>query len=117
MRPDARRRLDRLVWLERARIASAVAPGLAALAMLGALCAYAFWPDPVIETRTASGVVTSWTRAQSSRGLTDFYIWAALEDGREITIVQAAPDFPRRGPAQIEERRHRSGRVSFRWIK
>jgi hypothetical protein len=114
MRPEARRRLDALVWLGRARIALAIVLGLA---VLGALYAYAYWPDPVVETRTVSGVVTGWTRAQTEKGAGNLVIWVALDDGREITIVQPPDDIPRRGPAQIEEHRHRSGRISFRWVK
>ena len=58
MRSDIRRRLDSIVWKQRARIALGIALGLVAL---GALFTYGYWPDPVVETRIVSGVVTDWT--------------------------------------------------------
>jgi hypothetical protein len=115
MRPETRRRLNWLVWKSRARVAVASALGLA---LLAALYAYANWPDPIVETRIVSGVVTNWAKAERKlRQISVITIWASLDDGREIIFTQWLPDVIVSGPAEIEERHHQSGELSFRWVK
>jgi hypothetical protein len=115
MRSETKRRLDQLAWKERVRIASAIALGLVVLA---ALYAYAYWPDPVVETRIVSGVVTDWLKRKTKYREADvIVIWVLLDDGRNVVIAQPMPRALSGGPAEIVERRHRSGRISFLWLK
>jgi hypothetical protein len=115
MRSETRRKLDRLVWQRRLRVGLAIASGLG---LFGALSLCANWPDPVVETRIVSGVVTDWTKSLSEhRNLDAIVIMVSLDDGRKIIIKQRPPDVLFRGPAEIEEQRHESGRISFRWVK
>jgi hypothetical protein len=114
MRPEAKRRLDRLVWKGRVRIALAIVLGLA---MLGAGYAYVYWPDPVVETRIVSGAVTDLGRAESKWEAGTLVIQILLDDGRLVVTKQPPLEIPRLGPAKIEERRHRSGRLSYWWVK
>jgi hypothetical protein len=115
MRPETTRRLNRLVWKGRARKVLAIALGLA---LLAALYAYANWPDPVVERRIVSGVVTNWIKDERKlREIRVITIWVSLDDGRKIVFTQWLPDIIVSGPAEIEERHHRSGQLSFRWVK
>jgi hypothetical protein len=112
MRPETRKRVNRLVWKGRLRIGSAITLGLAAA---GAAFAYFYWPDPVVETRVVRGVVTDGTRWQKE-DRASYVICATLDDGRRVTIIQPPLGILQHGPAIIEERRHRSGRLSHRWV-
>jgi hypothetical protein len=114
MRSETARRLDWLVWKGRASIALAIALGLV---VFGARYAYVNWPDPVVETRIVSGTVTNWMREQTDQGAGALVVWVSLDDGRDVMTRQLPVDGPQRGPAVIEERRHRSGQISFRWVK
>jgi hypothetical protein len=82
--------------------------------LLGALYLYIKWPDPVVETRVVSGHVTGGSRLQDE-GHASYVISARLDDGRRIMIVQEPLGVLPHGPAVIEERRHRTGRISYRW--
>jgi hypothetical protein len=112
MRPETRRRFDRLVWKGRLGIGAAIILGLA---VVGTGYAYVYWPDPVVGTRAVSGVVTDGTRRQGE-DRASYVIWATLDDGRRVTIVQPPLAVLQHGHAIIEERRHRSGRLSYRWV-
>jgi hypothetical protein len=115
MRSDIKRRLDSIVWKQRARIALGIALGLVAL---GVLFTYGYWPDPVFETRIVSGAVTDWTRSRTKfRERDAIAISVSLDDGRNIFITQWAPDILVGGPAEIEERHHKSGRKSYLWLR
>jgi hypothetical protein len=114
MRLETRRALDWLVWRQRVRL-GLIALGVAAVAVA---YGYAYWPDPVVETRIVSGVVTGTAGATpKSKDHRTMMISVSLDDGRDIVIVQPPPPVLLHGPAEIEERRHRSGRVSFLWVK
>ena len=115
MRPETKLRLDALVWKQRARLA------LLAILVVGALAGLFVYyatssPDAVIETRTVPGVVTYWTRTQEY-GIGRLVIRVKLDDGREIAVTDPSDDAPRRGRAEIEERRHESGRISYVWLR
>jgi hypothetical protein len=115
MRSDTRRRLDSLVWKRRALVSLGIALGLVAL---GALFTYGYWPDPVVETRIVSGVVTDWTRKQTKYREKDaIAVSVSLDNGRNIIITQWAPDVLVGGSADIEERQHNSGRKSYLWLR
>lgn len=115
MKSDVRRGLDWLVWKQRARVALAITSGLV---VLGALYTYAYWPDPVVETRIVSGVVTDWSKRKTKYREADvIVIWVSLDDGRNVVITQPMPSVLSGGPAEIVERRHRSRRISFLWLK
>jgi hypothetical protein len=115
LRLEARRRLDRLIWKRRALVASATALGVA---VVGAVYFYVYWPDPVVETRIVSGMVTDWTNAQTKyRETNSIVISVLLDDGRKIIITQRTPDVLLHGPAEIEERGHKSGRKSYLWLR
>ena len=114
MRSETRARLDRLVWQRRARIGLAIVCGAI---LLGAVCLYRYWPDPVVETRIVSGTVTNWMREQTDFGAGALGVWVTLDDGRAVMIRQEPVGVPRRGAAKIEERRHESGRTSYRWLR
>jgi hypothetical protein len=113
MRSDTERKLNRLAWEERAPLALVVA---IVLASAGAFYATIYWPDPVVETRIVSGEVKGGTRGPRGEAR-PLVIYVALADGREFTIVQPPLDIPRYGPAAFEERRHKSGRISYLWLK
>jgi hypothetical protein len=114
MRSETRRRLDRLVWQRRVSIGSVIA---LSTVLFGALYLYINWTDPVLERRIISGTVTNWMREQTDLGAGALGVWVTLNDGRDVMIRQAPPGIPRHGPAEIEERHHKSGRKSYLWLK
>jgi hypothetical protein len=118
MRPETRRVLDWLLW--RRRLLLAVVAGLVAVggAVAAVVFAHVYWPDPVVEARIVSGVVTGSVRQEGRFTETwVILISVTLDDGRKIVIAQPPPPVLLHGPAEIEERYHRSGRVSFRWMR
>src|SRR5262245_45703014 len=62
MRPETRRRLDRHIWKRRAGIAFVI---IVCVVLAVQWLAYLYEPDPVVETRTVSGVVINWTVRQT----------------------------------------------------
>jgi hypothetical protein len=118
MRPQTRGALDRLLWRQRLLVAVIVALVALGGAVAAVVYAYVYRPDPVVEARIVSGVVTGSVRQEGR--FTETWvvlISVTLDDGRKIAITQPPPPVLLYGPAEIEERRHRSGRVSFRWLK
>jgi hypothetical protein len=114
MKSETRRKLDWLTWKERSRIAFVIALGLATL---GSLYACAYWPDPIVETRIVAGVLTDMWRPDSKWAAGAIVFRISLDDGRVVTIQGRLPHIPLLGPAEIEEQRHQSGRLTFRWIR
>jgi hypothetical protein len=114
MRSETGSRLDRLVWHRRARISFAI---VISVALFGALYLYVNWPDPVVETRIVSGTVMKWMREQTDFGAGALGVWVSLDDGRNVMTRQPPLGVPRQGPAEIEERHHKSGRKSYVWLR
>lgn len=114
MRLEARRRLDRLLWQRRIRSGLVLTLGVM---LFGALYLHVNRPDPVVETRIVSGTVTNWMREQTDFGAGALGVWVTFDDGRDIMIRQEPLGVPQRGPAEIEERSHESGRKSYRWVR
>jgi len=94
MRPETRNNLDRFVWQGKVCIGLGVA-------LFGALYLYVNRPDPVVETRILSGMVTNFTRQQTEFGAGAFALWVSLDGGGNIMITQRLPSVPRLGPAEI----------------
>jgi hypothetical protein len=118
MKSSMRKRLDRQIWQERARVALPFALLLVALtALFSGLYAFIYAPDPVVESRKLRGAVTYWTRQQTDLGAGALIMRLSLDDGRDITLRRPPVDFPRYDRAEVEEQRHKSGRISFRWVR
>jgi len=114
MRPETRRRLDQHIWKRRAGIAFATT---VCVVVAVQWLAYLYEPDPVVETRMVSGVVTNWTVRQTM-GRGALVIWVSLDNGRTVTIEQLPHGLGLRyGPTTVEEQRHESGRMSYRWTE
>ncbi len=109
------KKLNRLIWLWRLRNAAAAAMILVPIALL---LLWLVWPDPVVRTTAAEGVVTRWTRQQSSGGAGNLVTWVTLADGREVQVVSGGNRQVRVGEAvKLERVEKESGASYYRYAR
>jgi hypothetical protein len=115
LRDDTRKRLDRLIWLQRAKIASGF---LAACLLIGA----GFWLENLettVENKKVGGVVTGIGpfSVPGATGRADgLSVDIALDDGRHARVVALKTANPKVGDhVEIAEHIHATGRHTFTW--
>ncbi len=115
MREETRRKLERTLWLDRAKKAGI---GLAILAAIGLFFLYEDYDAHVDKIRVPGTVVSvgplNTTNTQAiENGLS---VVIALENGRQVTVWVLKKTNPHVGDhVEITEHRHRTGRVNYSW--
>jgi hypothetical protein len=115
MREETRRKLERALWIDRAKKAGI---GIAALAAIGLFFLYEDYDSHVDNMRVPGTVVSvgplNTTNTQAiENGLS---VDVALENGRRVTVWVLKKTDPHVGDhVQITEHRHRTGRVNYSW--
>lgn len=115
MRDVTRRRLERQLWLDRAKWAGA---GLCVLVLIGA----GMWftgLDASVETKHIPGIVQSVgpLSGTSTKAIEDgLAVDVKLEDGRVVHVMALKTTDPHVGDhIQVAEHIHGTGRVTFTW--
>jgi hypothetical protein len=115
MREETRRKLERALWLDRAKKA-----GIAAL-ILGVIAAFFLYEDydsHVDKVRVPAPVVSigplNTTNTQAiEKGLS---VVVELANGRHETVMVLKTTDPHVGDhVQVTEHRHRTGRINYTW--
>ncbi|WP_072396584.1 hypothetical protein [Hyphomicrobium sp. CS1GBMeth3] len=115
MREETRRRLERQLWLDRAKWAAA---GLAILVCIaGGIWATGL--DATVETRHVPGIVSAvgplvgGTIRANEEGLS---VDVKLDDGRQVHVMAMKKTDPHVGDrVEIAEHVHGTGRVTYSW--
>ena len=115
MREETRRRLERQLWLDRAKWTGA---GLGVLALIGA----GMWftgLDASVEIKHLPGVVQSVgpLSGTSTKSIEDgLAVDVKLEDGRVVHVMALKATDPHVGDhIQVAEHIHGTGRITFTW--
>ncbi len=115
MREETRRKLERMLWLQRLRWAGLAAAVLAVLAVFFLLTDL----DTHVENRRVSGVVefVGALNGTSSKTIAEgLAVDVRLEDGRVAHVMALKTTDPHVGDhVQVTEHRHGTGRVTFTW--
>ncbi|MFN0217249.1 MAG: hypothetical protein ACKVP4_00385 [Hyphomicrobium sp.] len=112
MREETKKRLNRLLWIERAKYAGV---GLAILVALGTVFEFENLDLKVSDTRVAGTVealdpLVSKTASAAATGVT---IGVALGDGRHVRVIAEKAHAPAIGDRiEITEHRHATGRIT-----
>ena len=116
MREETRRKLERMLWIERLK---KVGIGIAALAVIGAYFAYEDY-DARVENVRVPGRVTNVgplnikNTQMIEQGLS---VEVALDNGgRRVSVMALKTTDPHVGDhVEITEHRHHTGRVTYSW--
>jgi hypothetical protein len=115
MREETRKRLERTLWLERAKKAGI---GVAILAAVGLFFLYEDYDAHVEKIRVPGTIVSigpiNTTSSQAiENGLS---VDVALKNGRRVTVWVLKKRNPHVGDqVEITEHLHRTGRVNYSW--
>jgi hypothetical protein len=115
MREETRRKLERALWLNRAKKAGI---GLAILAAISLFFVYEDYDARVEKIRVPGTVVSvgplNTTNTQAiENGLS---VDVALQNGRRVTVWALKTTDPHVGDhVEITEHRHHTGRVTYSW--
>ena len=115
MRAETKRKLERALWLQRAK---KIGIGLGVLAVIGLFFAYEDYDAHVDNVRVPGTVVSigplNTTNTQAiENGLS---VDVALENGHRVNVMVLKSTDPHVGDhVQITEHRHRSGRMTYSW--
>jgi hypothetical protein len=115
MREETRRKLERALWLDRAKKAGI---GVAILAAIGLFFVYEDYDAHVEKIRVPGTVVSvgplNTTNTQAiEKGLS---VDVALANGRRVTVMVLKKTDPHVGDhVEITEHLHRTGRVNYTW--
>jgi hypothetical protein len=115
MREETRRKLERQLWLQRAKT---IGIGLGAAAVIGLFFLYEDYDAHVDNVRVPAIVVSigplNTTNTQAiENGLS---VDVALENGHRVNVMVLKTTDPHVGDkVQITEHRHRTGRLTYSW--
>ncbi len=111
MREETRKKLERHLWIERAKIAGV---GLALVAAVAAAFELQSLDLAVTDTRVSGVVETVDSPVISPTAPTAINVGVKLADGRIIRVVAASDKAPHVGdPLAITEHHHATGRVTY----
>ena len=115
MDEPAKRKLNRLIWAGRVRVAL---PILAVLAVAACVIIF-FFPaeEKAIQQRSLAATVDHWSQEQTDLGGGRLVLWLTLENGEQ---VMATADGQGRAPATgqsitVLEQSLESGRIRYVW--
>jgi len=115
MREETRLKLERQIWLQRAK---KIGIGLGAAAVIGLFFLYEDYDAHVDNVRVPATVVSigplNTTNTQAiENGLS---VDVALENGHRVNVMVLKATDPHVGDhVQITEHRHRTGRLTYSW--
>jgi hypothetical protein len=110
MREETKKRLNRLLWIERAKYA---AIGLAILAALGTVFEFENLDLKVSNSRVAGTVEAVDPLVSKTAAATGVTVGVALGDGRHVRVIAEKAHAPAIGERiEITEHRHATGRVT-----
>jgi hypothetical protein len=115
MREETRRKLERALWIDRAKKAGI---GLAVLAVIGLFFVYEDYDAHVDNVRVpgtiiAVGPLNTTSTQAIENGLS---VDVALDSGRRVNVMVLKNTNPHVGDhVEITEHRHRTGRVNYSW--
>jgi hypothetical protein len=115
MREETRKRLERALWIQRAKM---IGIGLGVAAVIGAIFVYEDIDSHTENVRVPGTVVSigplNTTNTQAiENGLS---VDVALENGHRVNVMVLKKTDPHVGDhVQITEHRHRTGRVQYTW--
>jgi hypothetical protein len=112
MREETRRRLDRLLMLQRLKWAAAGLAGIGLLALLFMLTNL----DARVEDHRLSGRVERISIPISKNAAQGVAVDVTLDDGRHVQVLASKAHEPHVGDrVEVTEHRHATGRVTFTW--
>jgi hypothetical protein len=115
MREETKRRLEQVLWRERAK---KVALAAAALGAVGLVFVYEDY-ETQVENIRVPGTVLSVGPVHARNTMliqNDLSVDVALENGRHVRVLALKSTDPHVGDhVQITEHRHRTGRVTYSW--
>lgn len=116
MREETRRRLERALWIDRAKKAGI---GLAVLAVVGLLVLYEDYDSHVDSVRVPGTVVSVGPLNVNSTKLVENGLSVDVDldaSGRRVNVMALRTTEPHVGDhIQITEHRHRTGRITYSW--
>ena len=114
MDKEKAKKLNRLIWKERVRLA--ILPGLIVSVLIGLLTLY-LYDEQTAQRSSVQATVESWSRAQSYTGSSDYIIDVRLAGGTRATATAGSyGKAPTPGDRiQLIMLKTQSGRLSYRW--
>ena len=115
MRAETRRKLERALWLDRAKKAGI---GVAVLAAAGLLFLFEEYDAHIDNVRVAATVVSVGPLNANSTKLVEngLSVDVKLDGGKHVNVFALKTTDPHVGDhVQITEHRHHTGRVTYSW--
>jgi hypothetical protein len=115
MREETRRKLERALWLDRAKKAGI---GLAALAAIGLLFVYEDLDSHIENVRVPGTVLTIGPINTTSTKMVEngLSVDVGLDSGKRVNVLVLKTTDPHVGDhVQITEHRHKTGRLTYSW--
>lgn len=118
MTPEQKRRLDRMVWMQRLKI---LVPSVAVVLILGGAYVWVLAEkigrvDAVTETHLVAGTVAGTPRLAGRSGA--FRVHVRLRDGSEVDADSRLPQPPHDGErVELRASGHKSGRVTYALVR
>jgi hypothetical protein len=115
MREETRRKLERALWLDRAKKG---AIGVAALAAIGLFFLYEDYDAHIDNVRVPATVVAVGPLNTTNTKMVEngLSVDVALDSGRRVNVLVLKTTDPHVGDhVQITEHRHHTGRVTYSW--
>ncbi|MGQ0455588.1 MAG: hypothetical protein ACT4OU_00860 [Hyphomicrobium sp.] len=110
MREETKRRLDRAIWIERAKLAGV---GLAIVAAIAIVFELENLDLAVADTRVAGTVEALEPLVSKTSAAVGLNVGVLLADGRHVRVVAEKAHAPAIGaPIEITEHRHATGRIT-----
>lgn len=115
MREETRRRLERALWIDRAKKAGI---GVGILAVVGALFIYKDYDSHIDNARVPGTVVSVGPLNTNSTKMIEngLSVDVRLDTGRKVNVYVLKNTDPHVGDhVQITEHRHQTGRTTYSW--
>jgi F420-0:gamma-glutamyl ligase-like protein len=115
MRAETRRKLERALWLDRAKKAGI---GVAVLAVVGLLFLYEDYDAHIDIVRVPATVVSVEPLNTNSTKMVEngLSVDVKLDSGKRVNVLVLKTSHPHIGDhVQIAEHRHHTGRITYSW--
>lgn len=110
MREETRKKLERAIWLERAKKAGLILLGVT---VVGAVIAYQNLDLDVKNTQVAGTVETVDPLVSQTKNGDGVYVGVKLEDGRHVKVIALKSHEPHPGDhISVVEHHHGTGRIT-----
>lgn len=114
MTPEQKRKLERMIWMQRLKV---LVPSVAVVLVLGGVYAWVMAEkiarvDAVTQTHVVAGTVEGTPRITGRRGA--FQVHVRLQDGNEVDVSSRLPQPPHNGEhVELRASDHESGRITY----